>query len=138
MVNIKETHLTKKQLKVLKLRRDGRSLAEIAKMFGTSRSNISRISKIADNNVEKSKNTLALIGAVKWPIRLDVRAGANVYEVSERVFKKADEKKIRISQNYSELVEIITKSLGKKWIKRRKVMKKFTIMVSGEGKVEIA
>ncbi len=137
MVNIKETHLTKKQLEVLKLRRDGRSLSEIAKIFGTSKSNISRISKIAEQNVEKSKNTLKLIGAVEWPVRLDVRVGANVYELSERVFRKADDKKIRIGHNYSELVDLITKSLGKKWIKRRKTLKNFTIMVSREGKVEV-
>jgi hypothetical protein len=87
--------------------------------------------------VEKARNTLKLIGTVKWPVRVDARVGANVYEVSERVFRRADERGIKIAHNYAELVRLITETLGRKNIKRRKVLRNFTVVISGEGRVEI-
>ncbi|MDI6819604.1 MAG: Tfx family DNA-binding protein [Candidatus Hodarchaeaceae archaeon] len=137
MVNIKETHLTRRQFEVLKRRREGKSLTQIAEELGTSRSNVSRIIKIAERNVERARNTLKLIGTIEWPIKIDVRAGSNVYSVSEQVFRKADERGIKITRNYSELTRLITETLGRKNLKRRKALTDFGIMVSKEGKVEI-
>lgn len=137
MVNIKGTHLTRRQFEVLKRRREGKSLAEIAKELHTSRSNISYIAKIAEQNVEKAKNTLKLIETVEWPIKVDVRAGANIYDISEKVFRKADEERIKISRNYSELVRLITETLGGRNLKHRKALKDFCVMVSNEGEVEV-
>jgi Tfx family DNA-binding protein len=137
MINIKKTHLTKRQLEVLKSRKEGKSLAQIAKELGTSRSNVSRIAKIAERNVERARNTLKLMEVIEWPIKIDVRAGSNVYSVSEQVFREADEKGIKIVRNYSELVKLITETLGRKNLKRRKVLTDFSIVVSKEGRVEI-
>ncbi|MCS7131774.1 MAG: Tfx family DNA-binding protein, partial [Hadesarchaea archaeon] len=92
MVDLSKTHLTKRQFEVLKLRMAGKSLAEIAEALGTTRSNVSRISKMAEQNIERAKNTLKLIQTMEWPIIVHARAGANVYQVSERVFRRADER----------------------------------------------
>ena len=137
MVDIKETHLTKRQFEVLKMRREGKSLSEIAKLLRTSRSNVSSIAKIAELNVKKSKNTLKLVETIGWPVKVDARAGANIYEVSEKVFEKADEKGIRISHNYSDLVRVITETLGRKNLRRRKALRNFSVVVSGDGKTEV-
>jgi hypothetical protein len=137
MIKPEETHLTKRQFEVLKLKMEGRSLTEIAEKFGTSRSNISRIARIAEENVKKARNTLKLIQTIEWPIRVNVRMGANVYQVSEKVFKRADEKGIKISYNYPEFVRLITETLGRKGIRRRKVLRSFTIAVSSQGRIEI-
>ncbi|MDI6884087.1 MAG: Tfx family DNA-binding protein [Hadesarchaea archaeon] len=137
MVNIKDTHLTKRQFEVLKMRREGRTLAEIAARVRTSRSNVSAILKTAEENVNKAKNTLKLVAAIKWPIKIDVRAGSNIYEVSERVFSEADKKRIKVSHNYSEVVRLITETLGWENLKRRKALREFTVMVSKEGMVEV-
>lgn len=137
MVNINETHLTRRQFEVFKRRREGKSLTEIAEELGTSRSNISSIARIAELNVERARNTLKLIKTIDWPIAIDVKAGSNVYDVSDEVFRKADEKGISISRNYSELVRLITEMLGRKNLKRRVALKDFSIMISKEGEVEI-
>jgi hypothetical protein len=137
MIKPEETHLTRRQFEVLKLKMEGKSLTEIAEKFGTSRSNISRIARIAEENVKKARNTLKLIQTIEWPIRVNVRMGANVYQVSEKVFRQADERGIKISYNYPELVRLITETLGRKGIKRRKVLRSFTITVSARGRVEI-
>lgn len=137
MVNIKDTHLTKRQFEVLKMRREGKTLAEIAAKLRTSRSNVSAIMKTAGENVDKARNTLKLVETIKWPIKIDVRAGSNVYEVSERVFGKADEKGIKVSHNYSDVVRLITETLGWENLKRRKALRDFSIMVSKEGMIEV-
>lgn len=137
MVNIKNTHLTKRQFEVLKMRREGKTLSEIAARLRTSRSNISAILKTAGENINKTRNTLKLIETIKWPVKIDVKAGSNIYEVSERVFNKADEKRIKVSHNYSEIVRLITETLGWENLKRRKALRDFTVMVSKEGMVEV-
>lgn len=137
MVNIRETHLTERQFEVLRLRIEGKTLTEIARELGTSKSNISRLAKIAERNVERAKNTLKLIETIEWPVKIDVRAGSNIYIVSERVFRKADKEGIRIARNYSEVVKLITEILGKENLRRRKALKSFSIMVSKDGRIEI-
>jgi hypothetical protein len=137
MVKVEETHLTKRQYEVLKMRAQGKSLAEIAKELGTSRSNISRIAKISEQNIEKAKNTMKLVETVDWPVKINARAGANIYKVSERAFKRADEKGIDITHNYAEVVRLIAEMLGRKNIRRRKALRNFTVVISGEGNVEV-
>ena len=137
MVNIKDTHLTKRQFEVLKMRREGKTLSEIAARLRTSRSNVSAILKTAGENINKTRNTLKLIETIKWPVKIDVKAGSNIYEVSERVFNKADEKRIKVSHNYPEIVRLMTETLGWENLKRRKALRDFTVMVSKEGMVEV-
>ncbi len=137
MIDIRRTHLTERQFEVLKLRMAGKSLAEIAEVLGTTRANVSRISRMAEENIEKARNTLKLVQAIEWPISVRARAGANVYQVSERVFKRADERGIKIAHNYAELVRLITSALGRKGIRRRRALRDFIVLVSGEGRVEV-
>jgi Tfx family DNA-binding protein len=137
MVNIEETHLTQRQFEVLRSRIEGKSLTEIARGLKTSRSNVSRVAKIAERNIERAKNTLKLIGTIEWPIKIDVTEGSNVYSASEEVFRKADEKGVRITRNYAELVRLITETLGRENLKGRNALRDFSIMVSKEGKVEV-
>ncbi|MEM2908062.1 MAG: Tfx family DNA-binding protein [Candidatus Hadarchaeales archaeon] len=137
MIDIERTHLTERQFEVLKLRMAGKSLAEIAEILGTTRSNVSRISRMAEQNIERAKNTLKLIQTMEWPIIVHARAGANVYQVSEKVFSRADEKGIKIAHNYAELVRLITETLGRRGIKRRRALRGFTVAVSGDGRVEV-
>lgn len=137
MIDLKMTHLTEKQFEVLKMRIAGKSLSEIAKELHTSRANVSSIAKTAEENIRKSRNTLKLIETIDWPIKIEAKAGSNIYEISEKVFHEADLRKIKISHDYSEIVRIITKVLGSTGLRRRKALKDFIIFVSGDGRVEV-
>lgn len=137
MVNTEETHLTERQFEILKMRKEGKSLSEIAKKFGTSRSNVSSIARTARSNVEKAKKTLKLFKTIDWSIRIDVESGANIYDVSKDVFDRADKKDINLHLNYSELVRLITETLGRKYLERRKALRSFSIMANKKGKIEV-
>ncbi len=137
MIDIKKTSLTKRQYEILRKKIEGKSLSDISKELRTSRSNISSIARTAKENIEKCRDTLKLMELVDWPIKITVKTGSNIYDVSETVFNEADRKKIKISHNYSDLVRFITEVLGSTRLKRRKTLRKFTIAVSGEGRFEI-
>lgn len=137
MIDIKRTHLTAKQFEILKMKISGKSLSEIAKEQKTSRANISSIAKKAEENIQKSRNTLKLIELINWSIKIDVKKGDNIYEISEKIFREADRKKIKITHNYSELVRLISESLGMTHLKRRKALKDFSVVVSKDGRLEI-
>ena len=137
MVNIKQTHLTEKQFEILRMKREGMTLALIAAELHTSRSNISAILKTAEENIRKSRNTLKLIETIEWPIKIDARAGMNIYAISERVFSEADKKRIKVAHNYSEVVRMIAEALGRENLRRRKVLRDFSVVVSKQGAVEV-
>ena len=137
MVSTRGTHLTNRQFEVLKGRLEGKSLSEIAKELGTSRSNVSSIAKAAERNVQRAKNTLKLIRTIEWPIRVDVKAGTDLYDVYEKVFREADEKGIKVIYNCPELVTLIIERLGRENIKRRKITTDLSIMVGKDGEVGV-
>ncbi|KXB01358.1 hypothetical protein AKJ44_02645, partial [candidate division MSBL1 archaeon SCGC-AAA261F17] len=74
---------------------------------------------------------------IRWPIRIDVKAGSNIYDASEDIFEKADGEGIDLSLNYSELVRLVTETLGREDLKRREALRDFSVMISSEGKVEV-
>jgi len=53
------------------------------------------------------------------------------------VFINADEKRIKVSHNYSDVVRLITENLGWENLKRRKALRDFSIFVSKEGMIEV-
>lgn len=137
MVDINKTHLTKRQLEVLVMRNRGLSISKIASELGTTRSNVGALIKKAKRNIEKSRNTLRLIKTLDWPLKVKFSAGTNIYRACEDVFQTADQKKIKISHNYSDLVRKITETLGKEHLRRRRASRSFTVMVSPAGEVEV-
>lgn len=137
MIDTNKTHLTKKQFEMLQMKIAGKSLSEIARELHTSRANVSSIAKTAEENVKKSRNTLKLMELINWPIKIDAGVGSNIYEISEKVFREADRKKIKICHNYSELVRLITEALGPTHLKRRKALNNFSVVVSKDGRFEI-
>jgi Tfx family DNA-binding protein len=132
-----DTHLTERQVEVLRLELQGKGVSEMAKTLGTSRSNVSRLLRTARENIRRSKNTLKLLETLNWPVRVRARRGAKVYEVAERVFELADRRGIRVAHNYAEVVRLITEFLGRRNLRRRCALRDFTILVSGDGKVEV-
>lgn len=136
-MDIKRTHLTQRQVQVLESKIQGNSISKIARELGTSRSNVSKLIRTAEDNILRAKNTLKLLETLRWPIKVKASKGANIYEVAERVFKSADRRRIKIARNYAGVVSIITERLGRKGLKRRKALRPFTVMCSTDGKVEV-
>lgn len=93
----KDSFLTDKQLEVLKLKKQGYSQADIARMMKTTRGNICIIESTALKNIEKAKNTLKYYKAIEAPIWITVPAGIDLYNIPGMIYEKADKKRIKIN-----------------------------------------
>ncbi len=130
----KEVFLTERQIQILRLRKEGFSQAKIAEKLGTSRANISATEKVANNNIQRAKNTLDLVKFVEAPIWISLEPESDVNDAVEELYRKADSEGIRVSHSFPSLSEMIRMKAGEK-VKGRKVLKKLEIAVARDGEI---
>lgn len=136
MLDNTETHLTKRQLEVLRRKKNGMSIQEIAEELNTSVPNISHILESAKKNVKKSENTLKLVMTIEWPIKLDFETGTDLFDISKKIFEKADKENVHLDITGSELVELLGDEVGNKTVDRE-IQVDIRVAISGEGKIEV-
>ncbi|KXA94378.1 hypothetical protein AKJ37_07660, partial [candidate division MSBL1 archaeon SCGC-AAA259I09] len=135
MINTENTHFTKKQLEVLKKRKMGKSISEIAENMGTSKSNVSHILESAEKNIEKAENTLKIAKTINWPIKIEFEVGTNLFDISERIFEKANDEGVKLDFTGPDLLKTLAEKAGTK-IKNRRIQTKISIVINREGKIE--
>ena len=133
---VEDSFLTDMQIKVLKLRKKGLTQEEIAKMFGTSRANISMIEKRARENIKKAYNTIKIYNQIMAPLSIEIEEGIDVLKIPHIVFEKADKEGIKVKYNTLELIEFI-KEHASEFIEKRTVKKKFKIYVLENGELDV-
>ena len=92
--------LTKRQLKVLQLRRQGLSQAEVAMKLGTTRSNISILEKRAHQNIQRAERTIHQWMMIQAPISLSLKAGTDVFDLPKMIFEAADKISMRSARHF--------------------------------------
>ena len=133
---VEDSFLTDMQIKVLKLRKKGLTQEEIAKMFGTSRANISMIEKRARENIKKAYNTIKIYNQIMAPLSIEIEDGIDVLKIPDIVFEKADNEGIKVKYNTLELIEFI-KEQASEFIEKRTVKKKFKVYVLENGELDV-
>lgn len=128
--------LTKKQIEILKLRSKGHSQSDIAKKLGTSRANVSAIEKSAWGNVKKAENALKIIDSIKAELHLTINKNTDLYDVVGIIYKKSNEKNIRIPYNGPMLTNIIADKAGDQ-IRGRRIINELEIYVTEKGEIII-
>lgn len=136
MVDHINTHLTKRQLEVLEKKRKGKNIRDIAAELNTSKSNISHILESAVKNIEKAENTLKLVRTIEWPIRMEFESGMDLYEISRKVFERADEEGIHLDFTGSEIVSLLGDKISD-GVKNRKIQADIRLLMNEEGELEI-
>jgi HTH-type transcriptional regulator, fmd operon transcriptional regulator len=132
----KDTHLTGRQIEVLKLKRKGLSQADIARKLKTTRGNISTIETTAQKNIAKAEKTLKLYRALNAPVWITVPSGTDLYEIPQLIFKEADRRKIKISID-SATVIVRLKASAPDRIEHRVTSGDINISVDENGNVTI-
>ncbi|AXI24680.1 transcriptional regulator [Methanofervidicoccus sp. A16] len=129
-----ESFLTDTQIKVLKLRRKGLTLEEIANLMNTTKANICMIEKRARENIEKAKNTLKIYESIIAPLRLTVKENTDVFQIPKMIYEECNKLNIHVKYNSLELVDLIYRNM-KDNIERRIVKKPFIVSVSEDGDI---
>jgi HTH-type transcriptional regulator, fmd operon transcriptional regulator len=128
--------LTRRQAEVLALRERGVAQADIASRLGTSRANVSSIEASARTNVEKARETVAFAEALNAPVRVEVEAGTDLYDVPSRVYAACDDAGVKVNQTAPELMKSVSDAAGDA-ISGRAVRRDLLVGVTVDGSVRV-
>ncbi len=128
------SHLTNRQIAVLRLRRKGLSQQEVAELLGTTRSNVSILEKRALQNVSRARATLKEWTMIQAPVSLTVPAGTDVFEVPAMIFREADKSKIKLDMNSVDIVLQIRRKAPEA-LKTRVILRDLEVAVTKDGLV---
>lgn len=128
--------LTRRQAEVLALRERDVPQAAIAERLGTSRANVSSIEASARSNVEKARETIAFAEALNAPVRVDVIAGTDLYDIPSRVYAACDDADVKVNQTAPELMKSVSDAAGDA-VSGREVKRDLLVGITMDGVVRV-
>jgi Tfx family DNA-binding protein len=131
-----ENVLTRRQAEVLALREHGLRQLDIANLLGTSRANVSNIEGSARENVEKATETVNFAEALGAPVRVEIPADTDLYEVPNMIYDAADEAKIEVSYTAPDLMKLVS-DRASAVVKGRNVKQRLVVSVTDEGTIRV-
>ncbi|GEM_PF-145688 len=103
-----DTFLTEKQITVLRLRAQGLSVEDIARILGVSKSNVYSLLRSARKVFEKSLRTVKIYNELTSNVRLVVPKGTSINEFIKILISEADNHNIKIPlPTYEVIVKLI-------------------------------
>ena len=131
-----ENVLTRRQAEVLALREHGLRQLDIANLLGTSRANVSNIEGSARENVEKATETVNFAEALGAPVRVEIPADTDLYEVPNMIYDAADEAKIEVSYTAPDLMKLVSDEAGEA-VQGREIQAPLLVGVTTDGTVRV-
>ncbi|ESP88631.1 Tfx family DNA-binding protein [Candidatus Halobonum tyrrellensis] len=128
--------LTRRQAEVLALREEGARQADVAARLGTSRANVSSVEASARRNVERARETVAFAEALAAPVRVEIEAGTDLYDVPERVYDACDEVGVKVSRAAPGLMKLVSDEAGDA-VRGREVVDALLVGVTRSGGVRV-
>ncbi len=132
-----KSFLTEEQLRVLKLRAEGLTQADIAEKLGTSRSNIHSLEKRAKRNIDRAQKTIELAKKIQSPVVVKIEINEDILNGVEKFFSKADEAGIRVSSDTPELISKIREEAEEK-LEGRRAIEDIELVLTSEGNVLVS
>jgi len=133
----REGLLTRRQVAVLKLRRQGLSQQEVAEILGTTRSNVSILEKRALQNVSRARATLREWTMIHAPISITVPAGTDLFDLPGLVFQEADRAGIKLEIGSVDIVVQIREKAPEA-LRKRVVVRDLEVAVTEDGLVLVS
>ncbi|MEM2157668.1 MAG: Tfx family DNA-binding protein [Sulfolobales archaeon] len=105
------TYLTQRQIAVLKLLSQGKSVDEIANLLGVSKSDVYSLIRSARKVVDKSFNTIRLYNQIMNNSSIVVNKGTTINGLIYMLLNEANKLKIKLPLTTAELVLKLIKSV---------------------------
>lgn len=128
--------LTRRQAEVLALRERGVRQTVIADLLGTSRANVSSIESSARSNVSKARETVVFAEALTAPVRVDVEAGTDLYDVPKLVYDACDDAGVKVNHTAPDLMKLVSDAAGDA-VQGREVREAIMVGVTSDGAVRV-
>ena len=133
---MRDHFLTKRQIEVLLLEKDGLSHLEIAKRLGRTVQDIYVIDRRIRENVKKAQNTLYLYGDTGGSIMLPCKGQSELIDILREIINESDKNGIKLKENIIGLLTILRQTL-KSDISKGRIKKNITIMIRHDGTIKI-
>jgi len=130
-----KSFLTEQQIRILKLRAKGLKQSEIAELLGTSRANVSILERRALEKVEKAKNTLLLWEQINSKVSVEVKKGDDIFEIPERLFRKADEVGVKVPYSTAEIIAFLVEHAP---VEDRLAKRDFTLFLDSNDRLRVS
>lgn len=131
---VMQTFLTPTQARILELRAKGYTQAQVAKILGTTRANVSITESRARKNIQKAARTLTLFNKIGAPLMVEVGRGEDIFNIPKKVFSCATECRIKVKENTLSLIEKIEREAKGK-LDGRVVREGIRITILKDGRV---
>ena len=128
--------LTRRQAEVLVLRERGMKQSDIAAVLGTSRANVSSVESSARENIEKARETVAFAETLTAPVRVEIPAGTDLYDVPGTVYDACDGAGVKVNHTAPELMRTVGDAAGDA-VHGREVKRRLLVTVSHDGTVRV-
>lgn len=135
-MKVVDSLLTERQLEIYIRRLRGEKLEEIAREFGTTKSNISALEKKARRKIELAYNTIRLVEQLVDAQIITIRPGTDLYEIPGLVYRKGDEMGIKIRYSGPELIRLLVERCGHK-LRNREVIRQITVGIKRDGDISV-
>jgi Tfx family DNA-binding protein len=129
-----KSFLTCRQVQILRLRAQGFSQSDIARMMGTTRANISKLERRAHQNITAARKTIHEWMKIQAPIVSQIPAGTDVLQVPDMIFAEADRMGIHLPANSIDLI-VKLKAKAPLLFMRPNLPKDVTVFIAVDGQV---
>jgi len=126
--------LTEKQYRILELRSKGYTQAQIAKILGTSRSNVSMLEKAALEKIRLAKETLKLYQELNSAVVVTVEPGTHLVDIPGIILRKADEVNVKLRANFTLIYDTLRYKAGQKG---KITDRKIKILIMKDGSIDV-
>lgn len=128
--------LTRRQAEVLALRERGMRQRDIADRLGTSRANVSNIEASARENITSAHETIAFAEAIAAPVRVEIPAGTDLYDMPKLVYDACDEAGLKVQYTAPELMSVVSDAVPNA-VNGRAVHNRLLVGVTADGTVRV-
>jgi Tfx family DNA-binding protein len=128
--------LTERQYEVLKLRLEGRTQEEVAKILGTTRENISIIEKRAWRKYKLAEYTIKVIKNLMAATEVHIPADTHLINIPSMVVEAANKAGVKLKANFTLIYDEI-RFKARACVEGTKVVRPIKIVIFKDGSFEV-
>ena len=129
--------LTERQYQVLKLRLEGKTQEEVARLLGTSRENVSIIEKRAWRKYRLAEDTIKIIKHLMSATEVHIPAGTHLINVPAMVVEAANQVGVKLKANFTLIYDEI-RFKARACVEGTKVVRPIKVIIFRDGSFEVA
>jgi len=109
---------------------------DIAELLGTSRANVSNVEASARENIDRARETIAFADAVAAPVRVEIPAGTDLFDVPTLVFDACDDVGITVQHTAPDLMNAVSDGAAGA-VEGRAIHERLLVGVTDDGNVRV-